>query len=90
MYGVAVVAEDAEPLVEVEVDRRGLEIVRVVWVDPHVARLERGPDVAVGQDAHPRERRGVFGRRSSTMGSPRSAYRVSTSRLSASRSSKLW
>ena len=49
---VAVVAEDPEPAVEVEVDRRRLEVLGIVRVDPHVAGLERRPDVAIRQDAH--------------------------------------
>ena len=53
---VAVVAEDPEAAVEVEVDRRRLEVVRVVRVDADGPGLERGPDVAVGQDAHCRLR----------------------------------
>ena len=87
---VAVVAEDPERPVEVEVDRRRLEVVRVVRVDADRARLEGRPDVAVRQDAHARDRAAAFGRRSTATVSPRSAYSVSTSRFSASRSSKLW
>ena len=52
--GVAVVAEDAERAVEVQVDRRWLEVARVVWIDADPAGFELGPDVAVGQDAHVR------------------------------------
>ena len=39
--GVAVVPEDSEGSVEVEVDRRGLEVGRVVRADRDVTRLER-------------------------------------------------
>ena len=70
---VAVVAKDPESPVEVQIDRGWLEVVRVVRVDPHAPRLERRPDVAVGQDAHPRDRFESFGRMSMTIGSPRSA-----------------
>ena len=49
---VAVVAEDPEAAVEVEVDRRRLEVVRVVRLDPDRPGFERRADVAVGQDAH--------------------------------------
>ena len=52
MYGIAVVAEDPERAVEVEVHRRGLEVGRIVGSDPDRARLDGGPDVAIGQDAH--------------------------------------
>src|SRR3954447_3349774 len=76
---ITVVPEDAEALVEVEVDRGGLQIARVVRVDPNVAGVKCRPDVPARQDAHPRERPVVFGRMSMT-GSPRSANRVSTSR----------
>src|SRR3954469_5300552 len=86
---IPVVAEDPEALVEVEVDRRRLEVLRVVRVDGDAAGLDGRAYIAVRQDAH--ERRAVaFGRMSSGIVSPRSANRVSTSRLSASRSSKLW
>ncbi len=54
---VAVVAEDPEAAVEVEVDRRRLEVGRVVRVDPDVAGLDRRPDVPVRQDAHRSPRR---------------------------------
>ena len=49
---VAVVAEDPEPAVEVEVDRRRLEVCRVVRPDDDLAGLDGGADVSVGQDAH--------------------------------------
>ena len=52
--GVAVVAEDPELAVEVEVDRRRLEAGRVVRVDADPARLEGRADVAIGEDAHRR------------------------------------
>ena len=74
--GVAVVAEDPEAAVEVEVHRRRLEVVRVVRVDAHVPRLDGGPDVAVREDAHQVLAAGLV--------------EVSTSRLRSSRSSKLW
>ena len=77
---VAVVAEDPEAAVEVQVDRRRLQVRRVVRADDDPPGLELGPDVAVGEDAHASRAPGV----------PRSSYRLSTSRLSASRSSKLW
>ena len=80
---VAVVAEDAEAAVEVEVDRRRLEVGRVVRVDADPARLELRPDVAIGQDAH-QARFPFFGVTAC------SANSVSTSRLRSSRSSKLW
>ena len=57
---VAVVAEDAEAPVEVEVHRRRLEVGRVVRVDAHPPGLELGADVAIGQDAH-RDRFPFFG-----------------------------
>ena len=49
---VAVVAEHAEAVVEVEVHRRRLQVRRVVRVDADAAGLELGADVAVGEDAH--------------------------------------
>ena len=49
---VAVVAEDPERAIEVQVDRRRLEVLRVVRVDADVASLERRADVAIGEDAH--------------------------------------
>src|SRR4029079_17371514 len=49
---IAVVAEDAEPSVEVQVDRRGLEVLLIVRLDDDLAGLERRADVAIGQDAH--------------------------------------
>ena len=49
---VAVVAEDPERAVEMEVHRRGLEIDRVVRLDTDRPRLQRLADVAIGQDAH--------------------------------------
>jgi hypothetical protein len=49
---VAVVAEDPERPVEMEVDGARLEIRGVVRPDADLARFERRPDVAVGQDAH--------------------------------------
>ena len=95
---VAVVAEDPERAVEVEVDRRRLEVGRVVRPDRDLAGLERGPDVAIGEDAHRPALpalpalpvRPLPDRSIAIVSSPRSAYRLSTSRLSASRSSKLW
>src|SRR3954447_7552622 len=81
--GVAVVAEDAERAVEVEVDRRRLEIRRVIRVDPHAARLELRSDVAVREDAH------RAGARLPLRGAS-SSNSWSTSRLRSARSSKLW
>ena len=49
--GVAVVAEDAEAAIEMEVDRGGLQVARIVRIDPDAARLELGSDVAIGEDA---------------------------------------
>ena len=82
--GVAVVAEHPEAAVEVEVDRRGLEVRRVVRVDPDPARLELRADVPIGEDAH--VVRFPFLR----VVVPCSAISESTSRLRSSRSSKLW
>ena len=78
---IAVVAKDPEAAVEVEVDRRRLEIGGVVGLDADPAGFELGPDVAIGEDAH--------GRPASSAGS-RSAYSESTSRLRVSRSSNDW
>ena len=77
---IAIVAKDSKAPVEVQIDRRRLQIGRVVWRDTNAARLEFGPDVAICQDAHPGESSGMS----------RCSYRVSTSRLRSSRSSKLW
>jgi len=77
---VAVVAEDPEAPIEVEVDRARLEVGRIVRLDPHAPRLQCGPDVAVGQDAH----------RAGSGSISRWAKSESTSRLSVARSSKLW
>ncbi len=49
---VAVVAEDAEAAVEVEIHRRRLQVGRVVRIDPDPPGLELRADVAIGQDAH--------------------------------------
>ena len=77
--GVAVIPKDPERAIQVEVDRRRLQVLWVVRVDAHVAALERRADVAIRQDAH-----------LATAPFPFSAYRLSTSRLRSSRSSKLW
>ena len=77
--GVTVVPEHPEASVQVQIDGRGLEVLGIVRIDTNGAGLERGPDVAVGQDAH-----------AGTPVVPRSAYSESTSRLRSSRSSKLW
>ena len=45
-----VVAEEAEVLVDVEVDRRGLDAALVERVDPDLARVERLADGAVGEN----------------------------------------
>ncbi len=49
---IAVVAEDAEAAVQVEVDRGRLEIGRIVGIDSHAPARKRGRDVAVRQNAH--------------------------------------
>ena len=77
--GVAVVAEDPEAAIEMEVDRRRLQVAGVVRVDPYPARGDRGPDVPVGQDAH-----------RAMLPSSRVAYRLSTSRFRSARSSNDW
>ena len=77
--GIAAVAEDPKAPVEVEVDRGGLEVDRVVRFDPDAPGLQRARDVAVGQDAH-----------LTVAPLSRWAYRLSTSRFRVSRSSKLW
>src|ERR1700690_1089260 len=77
---VAVVAEDPKAPVQVEGDRAGLEVHRIVGRDPDAPGLELRPDVAVGQHAH-----------GATPGPPsRWAKSESTSRFSVARSSKLW
>ena len=48
----SVVAEDPKAPVEMEIDRRRLEIDRVVGRDFHGPGVERGANVPVGQDAH--------------------------------------
>ena len=78
--GVAVVAEDPEAPVKVEVDRAGLEVHRIVGRDPDAPGLQLCPDVAVGQHAH--------GTTSGVIS--RWAKSESTSRFSVARSSKLW
>jgi hypothetical protein len=50
--GVAVVAKDPKAAIEVEVDRRGLEILRVIRPDDDPTALDLAPDVAVRQDGH--------------------------------------
>src|SRR5664279_1931054 len=76
---VAVVAEDPEAAVQVEVDRRGLQVARVVRVEADLACLDRGPDVPVGEHAH-----------RARLLSSRVAYRLSTSRFRSARSSNDW
>ena len=49
---VAVVVEDAELAVQVEVHRRGLQAIGVEGIDADATLLEGGADVAVGEDAH--------------------------------------
>ncbi len=49
---VAVVAEDAKRAIKMEVDRRRLEVLWVVWLDRDAAVIERRADIAVGQDTH--------------------------------------
>ena len=46
--GVTVVAEDTEGAVDVEVDRRRLEIGRIVWLDAQAAGFQSRTDVPVG------------------------------------------
>ncbi len=77
---VPVVAEDPEAPVQVKVDRAGLEVHRIVGLDPDTAGFELRPDVAIGQHAH--------GATSGTVS--RWAKSESTSRFSVARSSKLW
>ena len=49
---VAVVVEDAEVAVQVEVHRRGLQAIGIEGVDADATLLEGGADVPVGEDAH--------------------------------------
>ncbi len=63
---IAVVAEDPEAPIEVEVDRRRLEVARVVRLDADAAGGQLGPDVAVGEDAHRVRRPTARGGESST------------------------
>src|SRR4051794_9289716 len=81
--GIAVVAEDAERAIKVEVDRGRLEVRRVIRVDLHAPRLELRPDVAIREDAH------RAGARLPLRGAS-SSNSWSTSRLRSARSSKLW
>src|SRR5258705_11074592 len=80
---VAVVAEDPKAPIEMEIDRAGLEVTRVVRPDRNLAGLDGRPDVPVGKDTH---RCGfpVPGRRPRATGEPRSSKSLSTSRLRAS------
>jgi hypothetical protein len=76
--GISIVPKDPERAVEMEVDRRGLQILGVVRLDLDATLVERRADIPVREDTH---RVCPF---------PFSAYSVSTSRLRSSRSSKLW
>ena len=49
---VAVVPEDTERPIEMQIDGRRLEVLRVVRLDGDAAGIERRADVAVGEDAH--------------------------------------